>query len=271
MAKNIYIGVDNVARKVKQPHIGVDNVARKVKNGFIGVDNVARQFFSGGTPLSALAVGTVIKLNESGVAQEYLVVNQGIPSGSSLYDSSCNGTWLLRKECIESMKWGNNNVYESSTVHTWLNSTMLSKYDAVIQSLIKQVKIPYRMNGGTNGRYAYGADGLSCKVFLLSGYEVGYTTNTHYAMPIDGARLSYFEDGTGDSANSKRSVTALSSTIYGWWLRSPDTSSTKSVYASNNAGLWVNLYCNRTDYAVRPALIMPFETLVNADMNIIAA
>lgn len=47
MAKNIYIGVDNVARKVKQPYIGIDNIARKVKSGFIGVDNVARQFFAG--------------------------------------------------------------------------------------------------------------------------------------------------------------------------------------------------------------------------------
>ena len=45
MAKNIYIGVDNVARKVKQPYIGVDNVARKVKSGFVGVDNVARQYY----------------------------------------------------------------------------------------------------------------------------------------------------------------------------------------------------------------------------------
>ena len=41
MAKNIYIGVDNVARKVKRPYIGVDNISRKVKSGFIGVDNVA--------------------------------------------------------------------------------------------------------------------------------------------------------------------------------------------------------------------------------------
>lgn len=51
MAKNMYIGVDNVARKVKQPYIGVDNIARKVKSGFIGVDNVARQFLSGVDPV----------------------------------------------------------------------------------------------------------------------------------------------------------------------------------------------------------------------------
>ena len=45
MAKNEYIGVNNVARKVSQPYIGVNNVARKVKSGFIGVNGVARQYY----------------------------------------------------------------------------------------------------------------------------------------------------------------------------------------------------------------------------------
>ena len=50
---------------------------------------------------SDLAVGSSVYLMENGVATEYLVVNQGIPSGSSLYDSSCDGTWLLRKDIYE--------------------------------------------------------------------------------------------------------------------------------------------------------------------------
>ena len=37
---------------------------------------------------SSLAVGSTVKLMESGTAVEYLVVNQGIPSNSNLYDSS---------------------------------------------------------------------------------------------------------------------------------------------------------------------------------------
>ena len=46
MAKNIYIGVNNVSRKVKKMYIGVNGVARKVKKGYIGVNGVARQFYS---------------------------------------------------------------------------------------------------------------------------------------------------------------------------------------------------------------------------------
>ena len=45
MAKNQYVGVNNVARKVKQPYIGVNNVARKVKSGYVGVNGVARQYY----------------------------------------------------------------------------------------------------------------------------------------------------------------------------------------------------------------------------------
>ena len=46
MAK-FMIGVDGVAREVKQMYIGVDGVAHKVKAGFIGVDGGARVFFGG--------------------------------------------------------------------------------------------------------------------------------------------------------------------------------------------------------------------------------
>lgn len=48
MAKNAYIGVGGVARKIKNIYVGVNGVARKVKKGFIGVNGVARQWFSDG-------------------------------------------------------------------------------------------------------------------------------------------------------------------------------------------------------------------------------
>ena len=42
----MYIGVDNVARKVKNIYVGVDGVAHKVKKAYIGVNDVARTFIS---------------------------------------------------------------------------------------------------------------------------------------------------------------------------------------------------------------------------------
>lgn len=45
MAKAIYNGVKNVARKVEKSYVGVNNVSRKANKGYIGIDNVARKCF----------------------------------------------------------------------------------------------------------------------------------------------------------------------------------------------------------------------------------
>jgi len=128
--------------------------------------------------ISSLAVGSSVYLNVGGVRKEFLVVHQGKPS--SMYDESCNGTWLLMKDIYENRKWHSSNVnkYESSDIHAYLNSTFLGLFDSNIRDAIKQVKIPYRKNGGSGGTDQSGANGLLCKIFLLSGYEVGFTTST---------------------------------------------------------------------------------------------
>lgn len=48
MAKEIYVGVDNKARKVRAEYVGVNNVARKVKKVYIGVNNVAQLCYGSG-------------------------------------------------------------------------------------------------------------------------------------------------------------------------------------------------------------------------------
>lgn len=45
MSKGIYIGVNNVATKVKKMYVGVNGVAREVKKVYIGVNGVAKQCF----------------------------------------------------------------------------------------------------------------------------------------------------------------------------------------------------------------------------------
>ena len=43
-----------------------------------------------GTGIGNLDVGTEITLNENGEPTNYLIVNQGIPEDSALYDSNCS-------------------------------------------------------------------------------------------------------------------------------------------------------------------------------------
>lgn len=214
------------------------------------------------TTLGSKAVGDIVKLKENGVAVNYIVVHQGLPS--SIYDSSCNGTWLLRKDFAETMVWNStaDNNYEESEIHSWLNSTMLPKYDDNIQSEIKQVKIPYRKNGGIDGTDCSGANGLSTKIFLLSCYEVGWTTESS-GFPVDGAKLDYFEDGNNPSANSKR-VEGLAAR---WWLRSPSKNNASVVWQVDYSGNYEGLASVYSD-GIRPALVLSSELLVSDDGNV---
>lgn len=216
--------------------------------------------------LGTKSVGSIVKLKENGAAVNYIVVHQGKPSSS--YDSSCDGTWLLRQDIAENRVWdsGNSNVLESSDIHSYLNNTWINRYDTDIRNAIKQVKIPYRQNGGSGGTDRNGANGLSCKIFLLSGKEVGWDSSDNQYFPNDGAKLSYFLDGTGSSANQKR-VATLNGSAADWWLRSPRTSVEVYVwycYSVGDCNDWNAGY----SYGVRPALILPSSLLVSDDGSI---
>jgi hypothetical protein len=213
--------------------------------------------------LSTKAVGSTVKLKVNGTAKEFIVVHQGKPS--SLYDNSCDGTWLLMKDIYENRQWHSSNVnnLENSTIHSYLNGTFLNLFESNIRDAIKQVKLPYRKNGGSGGSDQSGANGLLCKIFLLSGYEIGFTTSDNPYFPVDGAKLSYFEAGTGSSALNKR-IAYLNGSAACWWLRSPYTSYTLNVWYVNSNGNYGSgdaFY----SYGIRPALILPSTLLVSDD------
>ena len=214
--------------------------------------------------ISTLAVGSSVYLNVGGVKKEFLVVHQGLPS--SLYDSSCDGTWLLMKDCYEQRQWHSSDVnkYETSDVNTYLNGPFFNLFDSNIQGIIKQVKIPYFKSGvGTQN----GANGLTAKIFPLSGYEVGWTTGDDSYFPVDGAKLAYFESGTGTSANSKRIAYLNGSTVV-WGLRSPYAVFDKHVWSVNHVGGF-SYRAASGSVGIRPALILPSTTLVDDSGNVV--
>ena len=214
------------------------------------------------TKLGSKAVGSSVYLKVNGVNTEFLVVHQGKPS--SLYDDSCNGTWLLMKDIYKTMAWdSSDNDYKNSDVHSYLNGTFLGLLETNIQNAIKQVKIPYRNGTGSGGTTASGANGLSTKIFLLSGYEVGWTTSDSSYFPVDGAKLDYF---TASSAGNSKRIAYLNGTAIYWWLRSPLTNNASSVWYVYSSGgyLW---HCNGT-YGVRPALVLDSLLSVSDDGSV---
>ncbi len=215
-----------------------------------------------GTKLGSKAIGSIVKLNVNGAATEFLIVHQGKPS--SMYDDSCNGTWLLMKDCYTYMAWADNNSvynvnnYESSNIHEYLSETFIQLFDSDIQYAIKWVKIPFEESSFGTHTIRSGANGLSVKAFLLSAYEVGYTNTQNQYVPVDGAKLDYFEYGGGTAAQNKRSNNSW------WWLRSPYTNDNVRAFDVGSYGEVSYEGCTSND-GVRPAMILDPELSVSDD------
>lgn len=211
--------------------------------------------------LSSKAIGSTIKLKVNGSAKDFIVVHQGKPS--SVYDDSCNGTWLLMKDIYENRQWhsSNTNDYANSTIHSYLNSTFLNLFESNIKNAIKQVKLPYRKGSGTSTTVTSGSNGLSAKIFLLSATETSFSFSS---MPSgEGAELAYFKGCADNSSDSKR-VAYLNGSAASWWLRSPVCYSFNYALYVNSGGDWGLDLCS-SSYGVRPALILPSTLLVSDD------
>lgn len=224
------------------------------------------------TKLGSKKVGDIVKLKVSGTLTDFIIVNQGNPD-SAFYDASCNGTWLLMKECWEQKRWHSSDVnsYADSEIHSYLNSTFLGYFEANIKAAIKEVKIPYRPSSGTSGTVSYGSSGLSCKLFLLSDREVGFTTsNVNQYICDDGRRLAYFLDGntSGTEACTKRIANLrTSSSAVLWWLRSPSLNNSNGAWYVSTGGLANFSICSNT-CGIRPALILDSNLLVSDDGSV---
>ena len=211
--------------------------------------------------LSSKAIGSTIKLKVNGSAKDFIVVHQGKPS--SVYDDSCNGTWLLMKDIYENRQWhsSNTNDYANSTIHSYLNSTFLNLFESNIKNAIKQVKLPYRKGSGTSTTVTSGSNGLSAKIFLLSATETSFSFSS---MPSgEGAELAYFKGCADNSSDSKR-VAYLNGSATFWWLRSPVCDVFNYALYVNSNGDWGYNYCSNS-YGIRPALILPSTLLVSDD------
>lgn len=204
--------------------------------------------------LGTKAVGSIVKIKVNGASKDFIVVQQGNPN-TSTYDSSCAGTWLLMKDIYTTSTFGNSNSYKDSSIHTYLNSTFYNLIDSDIRNAIKQVKIPYQNGTGSGGSLATGSNGLSTKVFLLSGTEVGFS-NASY-MNTEGTKLAYF-----DSASKRIAYNGSSAAI--WWLRSPGTNNNYYVWGVLTDGSYSSYWYNDS-YGVRPAFILPSTLVVSDD------
>ena len=198
--------------------------------------------------LGDVSVGEIVKLKENGASKDYIVVHQGLPG--FMYDLSCNGTWLLRKNPVENVtqSWNKAN-YAWSEIDSWLTSTMYQKYQAAIRPHIKQALIP--------------SVSSSRRVFLLSMYELGFAnikTDDGGTSRKDGEKLSYFNltNQSDPKRTANSTYSSRSAVIY------PDSSDNKAYWCVSNDGSFgaVNIL---VPLSVRPALILDTDNVFVSD------
>ena len=219
------------------------------------------------TRLGNMAVGSTVKIKVDGALKDFLIVQQGNPD-SAIYDSSCDGTWVLMKDIYENREWNDraSNSYAGSTIHAYLNSTFLNLFESVIKDAIKQVKIPYWKGLGTSGNLSTGLSGFPTKVFLLSSAETSFYGGV---MPIgEGAELAYFK-GCEDQASDSKRIAYLNGSAVFWWLRTPALDADYGIVGVSVKGS-VGNHIYDIPSGVRPAFILPSTLLVsdNGALNI---
>lgn len=294
MAKNLYIGVEGKARKAKKIYVGIGGTAREVKKAYIGVNGVARLFYSGGKRLSDLPVGTIVNFRENGTYVPYEIINQGAPSHqgekfscyyggttlevtTSVYDSSCNGTWILRYQ--RSTTWPYNTSgstnWGTGSEHSYCMNTF---YPMITDKhLVKQVVLP-----SPTGQSTVGVITTSC--FLLSAFECGqlFHKDSGDLVPLSkypqcGAPLQwvnpYWDHAYGENPNS--SIIAghdpnAEKWLNTWMLRSTIKGRDSAVYGVNGGsqGIIGDSQSNRT-IGIRPTMVLNADALVDENNNIL--
>lgn len=250
------VNVNGANKELSNIYTNIGGVWKEYATGYDCIGGAWKEFPSSGTPVSTLAKDTSVYVNMDGVPCEWYIVYQGNPN-TSLYDSSCNGTWLIPKNSLEQRQWNStkHNDYENSDIHKYLNGDFLNKFDSGFRNIIKQVKIPYRPGSGNSSTVLNGSSGLSTKLFLPSSSE--WSVSGVNGTPNIGGGLNIYKKGEE---------------VY--WLRSP-------YFYKNNYTAWYTMPISSygpgapsddvtSIKGLRPLMIIPSDTMVDDNMNILA-
>ena len=196
--------------------------------------------------ISALSAGSLVKLNENGVAKKYIML------GYNHYGKA--EVTLLRKDAVGNRAYNacqsGYNVYNGNSLDSFCNEQHIQCLDPVIRACLVNVPIP-TTDGHVNGTWSATVRNLMRKCFSLSAAEVGNGGS-------DGTVFSYLNTQANRIAYQDETTTA----VY-WLLRSPDSSYNDLAYNVDTDGSVYNHSVYGGNPCARPALALSSEILVS--------
>lgn len=249
-----YIGIGGGVKSVSKMYVGVDGKAHQVQKAYIGVNGVAKLWYQRGPVLGNYDVGKTVKMDINGNKRVWRIAYKGNPN-PDIYDSSCNGVWLVLNTIYSTRANGNDCQYAGGIIDTYLNSTFLGRIDKTgnAAKYIKDIKIPYaKKQDDGSWEVQTKENGLPCKVFLPSVFEIGGSENS--SVYKDGSALGYY-DGSPSTLTLKQSGTPAA------WRTRTVTSDAQSEFSVDASGTITT--CAPTDkIGVVPCVIMRPDALV---------
>ena len=199
--------------------------------------------------LGSKAVGSIVKIKESGSPVEFIVCKHN-------YESGLNGsgrTLVVRKDCYDNRQWQSSsvNAYATSDIDAWFNSTYKNLLDADIRGAIGTTKFKYTPGNGNNT-----VSTLERAIFSLSATE------------LDGSASWLNVEGTALKIARSLQIAYMNGSAVVQWTRSPYTGSTNvAVYLLTDGDVYYGGCANA--YGSRPAFTLPSNALVDDSGNVV--
>jgi hypothetical protein len=203
-----------------------------------------------GTPSDTTAIGTLpvrslIGFKKNDTEIPYIVVHQGLPDN---YDSSCNGTWLLRKNIYMNKRIDSKQeaVYDNNPeIATFLDDTFFTFFPQNVQQKIKTVKIP-------------GHSLSEHKVFLLGAVEIGVNYESFNIGSLEKTKLDYFNKYDINTGPSADKVALYNNNSSKWWLRTwhyVGNNAEEDTFYVTEDGEVSGTNDTTQEYGIRPAIV----------------
>lgn len=188
--------------------------------------------------LGSVAVGSIVKLNESGSPVEFYVAKHN-------YESGLNGagrTLLVRRECYREGTFNSagTNDYANGSADIWLNGTYKGLLDSDVQTAIGETTFYYTPGNGNED-----VTTLERSIFILSMAELnqdeGAIVNKE-GTALDIAGILHFAYMNGEPAYQ--------------WTRSPSKLDNSSAWRLNPSG-GRGSYNAAASFGYRPVFTLP--------------